>query len=50
MTAREVIVNEKLRLTDHGGEDNLPDWSPDGRWIAYSAQGNIWVMDVVWDE
>ena len=25
-------------------KDQLPDWSPDGKWLAYEAAGDIWVM------
>jgi TolB protein len=34
-----------VRLTRGFGLDWLPDWSPDGRRIAYSSQGRIVVMD-----
>ena len=43
------------QLTTHTGGDIMPVWSPDGQQIAYVSirdgnYGDIWVMDVVWDE
>jgi Tol biopolymer transport system component len=39
---------EHARLTDNGFRDCDPDWSPDGRWIAFhsdrSGDYEIWVM------
>ncbi len=40
-------------LTDNPGNDGQPDWSPDGRYIAYASQrrdsGDIYVIDLQGD-
>jgi TolB protein len=32
------------RLTQDGGVNAEPAWSPDGQWIAWSKSGTIWLM------
>lgn len=45
----DLETGENKRLTYHPGWDGMPDWSPDGSWVAYqSCQGGdaaIWLMD-----
>lgn len=36
----------KIRLTDGKGNEKEPSWSPDGKYIFYSLQGNILKTDV----
>lgn len=36
----------KIRLTDGKGNERDPSWSPDGKYIVYSFQGNIFKIDV----
>lgn len=36
----------KIRLTDGKGNEKDPSWSPDGKYIFYSLQGNIFKTDV----
>lgn len=38
---------EKIRLTHNNCADLVPDWSPDGQWIAFerkNPESNIWLM------
>jgi len=34
-----------VQLTSDGSNDYAPEWSPDGTRIAFSRDGNIWVID-----
>lgn len=36
----------KIRLTDGKGNERDPSWSPDGKYVVYSFQGNIFKTDV----
>ncbi len=33
------------RLTHGHGSEYDPDWSPDGRWIAFMQDEDIWTMN-----
>lgn len=58
----DVENGEELQLTNNIEElevDQWPDWSPDGRWIAFSGtrshdglgdQPSIFVVEVAWDD
>jgi Tol biopolymer transport system component len=43
------IVNADGRglqqLTELGEDDPIPAWSPDGRWIAFTAAGGLYLLD-----
>ena len=49
---REIFLTDeegqaKIKITNHAGADGYPDWSPDGKQIAFYAKyddGNTWSM------
>ena len=39
---KSAAGNERKQLTDREGYDGLPDWSPDGQWVAFVSDNWVW--------
>ena len=42
----EVKTGEVTRLTEGGGDEEFPDWSPDGASVIYQSAGDIYEIEV----
>ena len=42
----EVATQQTRQLTANPGEERIPRFSPDGNWIAYTRDGNLFAYDI----